>query len=119
MPLKRLVAVAIQGLWGRLKGTIRHKRRREASNCSPHYDAAQFIGVITMPKSKATKNQTTKRRRKPEPEGVRLAKEWLRIERELAEMAELASKTPFDEEEVLRQLHERLRKRAERLLGRR
>ena len=117
MPLKRLVA--IQGLWGRLKGTIRHKRRREASNCSPHYDAAQFIGVITMPKSKATKNQTTKRRRKPEPEGVRLAREWLRMERELAEMAELAAMTPFDEEEVLRQLHDRLRKRAERLLGRR
>jgi hypothetical protein len=50
---------------------------------------------------------------------VRLAREWLRMERELAEMAELAAKTPFDEEEVLRQLHERLRKRAERLLGRR
>jgi hypothetical protein len=101
------------------KSTIKNKQRRRASHCSPHHDAAQFAGVITMPKSKVTKNQTTKRRRKPEPEGVRLAKEWLRIERELAEMAELAAKTPFDEEEVLRQLHERLRKRAERLLGRR
>jgi hypothetical protein len=101
------------------KSTIKNKQRRRASHCSPHHDAAQFAGVITMPKSKVTKNQTTKRRRKPEPEGVRLAKEWLRIERELAEMAELAAKTPFDEEEVLGQLHERLRKRAERLLGRR
>jgi hypothetical protein len=101
------------------KSTIKNKQRRRASHCSPHHDAAQFAGVITMPKSKVTKNQTTKRRRKPEPEGVRLAKEWLRMERELAEMAELAAKTPFDEEEVLRQLHERLRKRAERLLGRR
>jgi hypothetical protein len=101
------------------KSTIKNKQRRRASHCSPHHDAAQFAGVITMPKSKVTKNQTTKRRRKPEPEGVRLAREWLRIERELAEMAELAAKTPFDEEEVLRQLHERLRKRAERLLGRR
>jgi predicted HAD superfamily Cof-like phosphohydrolase len=101
------------------KSTIKNKQRRRASHCSPHHDAAQFAGVITMPKSKVTKNQTTKRRRKPEPEGVRLAREWLRIERELAEMAELAAKTPFDEEEVLKQLHERLRKRAERLLGRR
>jgi hypothetical protein len=48
---------------------------------------------------------------------VRLAREWLRIERELAEMAELAAKTPFDEEEVLKQLHERRLKRAQRLLG--
>ena len=72
-----------------------------------------------MPKSKETKSHRTRRRGKTELDGMRLAKELLRVERELARMHNLAAQTPFDEEEVLRQLHERLRKRAESLLGRR
>ncbi len=72
-----------------------------------------------MPKSREAKNCKTQRRGKPESDGMRLAKELLRVEREFAKMHALAAQTPFDEEEVLRQLHERLRKRAESLLGRR
>ncbi len=72
-----------------------------------------------MPKSQEAKNHKTQHRGTPKSDGMRLAKELLRVEREFAKMHALAAQMSFDEEEVLRQLHERLRKRAESLLGRR